>query len=233
MDIANKVIIVTGASMGIGESLARLLHERGARVVLAARSREKLAALAKELPGSLAIETDMREGRAVAALIDEAHQHFGRIDALVNNAAQGLYGEVERLDPEAFLSVWRLNVEGPLIAMQHAIARMRAEGGGTIVNISSMVSKNYIPRLGGYAATKYALNCLSLTARQELERDNIIVSVVYPGLTDTEFGQNAVRSDNSMVSRNRDGMPGADSPEFVAERILYALESGEPEVYMR
>jgi len=157
----------------------------------------------------------------------------GRIDALINNAGQGLYGEVERVDPGAYQSIWQLNVVGPLLAMQQVVPRMRAEGGGAIVNISSMVSKNYYTRLGGYASTKYALNALSLTARQELERDRIMVSVVYPSLTDTEFGKNSIRNDDSMVSRNRAGMPLADSPEHVAERIAYALESGDAEVFMR
>lgn len=176
---------------------------------------------------------DMTVPSDIKALIDETQQHFGRIDALVNNAGRGLYSEVELIDPDAYRHIFELNVMGPLIAMEHTIPRMRAQGGGSIVNISSMVSKAYIPRLGAYASTKYALNALSLTARDELAQDNITVSVVYPGLTDTQFGANAIRSDESMVSRNREGMPGADSPEHVAERIAYALESGDAEVYMR
>lgn len=233
MELHNNVILITGASMGIGEAAARLLHGRGARVALAARSKSRLDALARELPGALAIEADMTNASDIKTMVDGAHQHFGRIDALVNNAGRGLYGEVERINPQAYREILELNVLGPLIAMQQIVPRMRAQGGGSIVNISSMVSRAYIPRLGAYASTKYALNALSLTARQELEQDNIVVSVVYPGLTDTNFGANAVRNDDSMVARNRPGMPGADSPEHVAERIAYALESGDAEVFMR
>lgn len=233
MELHNNVILITGASMGIGEATARLLHSRGARVALAARSKSRLDALARELPGALAIEADMTNASDIKTMVDGAHQHFGRIDALVNNAGRGLYGEVERVSPQAYREILELNVLGPLIAMQQIVPRMRAQGGGSIVNISSMVSRAYIPRLGAYASTKYALNALSLTARQELEQDNIVVSVVYPGLTDTNFGANAVRNDDSMVARNRPGMPGADSPEHVAERIAYALESGDAEVFMR
>jgi short-subunit dehydrogenase len=238
VDINSKVIIVTGASMGIGEATARLLHGRGARLALVARSKDKLNALARELEGSLVIEADMREPREIAEMIDTAYQHFGRIDALINNAGRGIYGAVEHVDKDAYADIFALNVLGPLVAMQQVVPRLRAQGGlpgqgGAIVNISSMVSKNYFINLGAYASTKYALNALSLTARQELEPDHIVVSVVYPGLTDTDFGKNAVRTDESMVSRNRAGLPGADSPEHVAERIAYALESGDAEVYMR
>jgi len=233
MDINGKVIILTGASYGIGEAAARLLHGRGARLALVARSKDKLNALARELEGSFVIETDMREPREIAEMIDTAYQHFGRIDALINNAGRGIYGAVEHVDKDAYADVWQLNVVGPLVAMQQVAPRLRAQGGGAIVNISSMVSKNYFTNLGAYASTKYALNALSLTARQELAQDNIIVSVVYPGLTDTDFGKNAIRTDESMVSRDRAGMPGADSPELVAGRIAYALESGDAEVYMR
>ncbi len=232
MDIKDKVIIVTGASMGIGAATAKLLSERGARLVLAARSKDKLDALAREIPNSLVIETDMRDPRAIAEMIDEAHQHFGRIDILINNAGRGIYGAVEHVDKDAYADVWQLNVMGPLVAMQQVIPRMRAQGGGMIINISSMVSKNAYPNLGAYASTKYALNALSLTARTELEQDNIVVSLVHPGLTDTDFGKNSVRTDESNVARNRAGMPGADSPEHVADRIAYAIESGEEEVYM-
>lgn len=235
MDIKDKVIIVTGASMGIGEATARLLDERGARLVLAARSEEKLRALTNTLRNAIAIPTDMREVREIAEMVDQARQHFGRIDALVNNAGRGLYGTVESINLEAYADILGLNVVGPLVAMQRVVPLMRAEGGGSIVNISSMVSKNYFQNLGGYASTKYALNALSLTARSELEADNIVVSVVYPGLTDTNFGANAYtnnRAAESMTPRNRPGMPGADSPEHVATRVVYALESGDAEVFM-
>ena len=110
---------------------------------------------------------------------------------------------------------------------------MKSQGGGTIVNVSSMVSKAYYSYLGAYASTKYALNALSLTARAELENDNIIIGVVHPGLTDTDFGVNAIKSDEtarSMQSRRREGMPVPDSPEHVAEKILFAIESGQAEV---
>ncbi len=234
MNPNNKVIIVTGASSGIGLATAKLLAKEGAKVVLAARSKEIIEKLGKELPGSLAVATDMTKPEDIENMISETHKKFGRVDALINNAGQGIYGAIENVDPEAYRKVFELNVVGPLIAMQKVIPIMKQQGGGTIINISSMVSKNYFPMLGAYASTKYALNALTLTARAELQKDNIIVSLVHPTLTLTDFGKNAVKSDvvaQGMESRNRPNMPTADTAEYIAERILLTLQTGKAEMY--
>lgn len=108
---------------------------------------------------------------------------------------------------------------------------MRAQGGGMIVNISSRVSKNYYPNISAYASTKYALNAISLTAREELKKDNIIVGVIYPGVTDTDFRKNAiVGGDPDFTARARDtGIP-VGAPDQVAEKILEQIRSEEAEV---
>ncbi len=234
MQIKNKIAIVTGASMGIGQATARLLAEKGATVVLAARSVDKLEAIAKDIPNSLVIPTDMTDSESIINLMDETLEKFGRVDILVNNAGRGLYAPVESFDVNDYREIFELNVIGPLIAMQEAIPIMRKQGGGRIVNISSMVSKNYFPYLGGYASTKYALNALSLTARAELAEDGIIVSVVHPGLTDTEFGVNAIKTPETeeMAPRNREGMPAPDSAEYVAGKIIENIENDAAEQYM-
>ena len=234
MDIKGKVIIVTGASMGIGEATARALATRGARVVVAARSADKLEKLAQALPDGLAVVTDMTDPASIKHLVQATMERYGRIDVLVNNARQGIYGEVENVDVSAYQKVITLNVLGPLRAMQEVIPIMRQQGGGMIVNISSMVSKAYYPYLGAYASTKYALNALALTARAELEKDNIIVSVVHPGMTATEFGAHVVKSDvvaTGMQSRRREGLPEPDSVAYVAGKIAEAIERGQAEVY--
>jgi short-subunit dehydrogenase len=130
-----------------------------------------------------------------------------------------------------YKNIVQLNVIGPLIAMQQVIPIMREQGSGHILNISSRVSKNYFPYLGAYASTKYALNCISLTARAELEKDNIIVNVMHPGLTETGFGKNSIKSQGSeQLFAGRADMPEADSAEHVANRILEAIESERAEV---
>ena len=116
-----------------------------------------------------------------------------------------MYGPIETVDLESYRSIMDLNVYGALLAMQAVIPIMRKQGSGMIVNVSSLVSKNHFLYLSAYASTKCALNALSLTAREELVKDGIIVSIIYPKLTATDFGQNAVgaRPDLSGAHKKR------------------------------
>jgi short-subunit dehydrogenase len=230
MQVNDKIAIVTGASGGIGLALARELAREGATVVLAARSADKLKKLEQEIPGSFAIPTDMRKAEDIRNLVHCTKEKFGRIDILVNNAGQGLLANVEFVNLDDYRAIMELNVFSVLLAMQEAIPIIRQQGGGTIINVSSMVSKNYFPRLAAYASTKYALNALSLTARQELAKDNIVVSVFHPKMTATEFGGNALGETYSSSS----GRPGmqVDTAEAVAARMVEQIESGEAEVNM-
>lgn len=230
MQIKDKIAIVTGASGGIGLAAARLLAQKGAKVVLAARSADKLKQLEKEIPGALAVPADMRKPDDIRNLVQQAERKFRRIDILVNNAGQGLRAPVASIDRKDYREVMELNVFAVLEAMQTVIPIMRKQGGGTILNVSSLVSKNYFPELGGYASTKYALNALSLTARQELASDNIIVSVFHPKMTATGFGQNA-RGEKYHSAAGRPGMT-VDTPQAVAEKIVGLIESGEAEAQM-
>lgn len=230
MELQNAVVIVTGASSGIGRAVAQILHARGAQVVLAARSAEKLRALEAELPGSLAVPTDMRKSANIIDLIETVREKFGRVDILINNAGQGLRSAVADVDMEDYRTIMELNVFSVVEAMQAVIPIMRKQGRGMILNVSSMVSKNYIPYISAYASTKYALNAISLTARQELAGDGITVSVFYPKMTATDFGANA----RGQTYDSRAGRPGvsADTPEEVAEAIAEQIETEAAEASM-
>jgi len=236
MDIKNKVVIVTGASEGIGEAIARKLAHAGAKVVLAARNDEKLAKLAHELPGSVAVHTDMTQQADIQNLIDRAMEVDGRIDILINNAGQGMYSPAESIDIDKYKHIMNLNVYAPLYAMQLVIPKMREEGGGMILNISSRVSKNYYPNLSAYASTKYALNAISLTARTELEKDHIVVSVFHPKMTATSFGKNSVNARPEAATAYADQARArgleVDTPEQVADKVLEQIKSEEPEASM-
>jgi short-subunit dehydrogenase len=236
MEIKNKVIIVTGASDGIGEAVAKKLAHAGAKVVLAARSDEKLAKLAHELVGSVAVHTDMTQQADIQNLIDRTMEIDGRVDVLINNAGQGMMGPMENIDIDKYKHIMNLNVYGPLYAMQLVIPKMRAEGGGMILNISSRVSKNYYPNLSAYASTKYALNAISLTAREELKKDNIIVSVFHPKMTATSFGKNSVgaKPEAAAVYAEQARARGleVDTAEQVADKILELIKSEAPEAEM-
>lgn len=229
MDIKNKVIIVTGASGGIGLAAARLLSEHEAHVVLVARSTEKLQELAKEIPNSFAVTADMRDEIAIRQMISQVHSHYGRIDCLVNNAGQGMHVSVENTNLDQFRSIFELNVIGVLAAMQAVIPLMRSQAeGGVIVNISSGLTKRIVPTVGPYASTKFALNAISLTARMELAKDNIRVGLVFPGITATDFFKNTISHEMSHSERLK--MMPMDTAEAVAEKIVEAIRTEEAEV---
>ena len=238
MDINGKVTIITGASAGIGLATARLFAAEGARLVLAARSQDKLESLAAELRQqsheALPIRTDVRDQAAVKRMVAQAQQHFGRIDILINNAGQSAAGTVAEISPEHFRQIIELNLYGAIYAIQAVAPVMRLGGGGLIINISSMVSKMHIPGLSAYASSKAALNSLSDTARAELAADNIRVVTVYPRTTATDFGKNAL-GDPQLRQQQRTHAAAArppDPPEFVAGRILLAAQTEPAEQYM-
>jgi short-subunit dehydrogenase len=242
MNIQDQVVIITGASEGIGAATARLLAKHDAKVVLAARSLEKLNVLKGEIEGSggtaLAIQTDMRKPDDIKALVRQTHAQLGRVDVLINNAAQALGGPIEHLNLESYQQILELNIFGVLRAMQAVIPIMRAQGGGLILNVSSMVSKMALRGIGGYASTKYALNGLSATARAELTPDNIRVILVYPRITATAFVQNGIGYGGFGVARPQGGNPNAapgmviDSAEAVAGKILDAIQNEPAEQFM-
>jgi len=229
MEIQGKVVIVTGASTGIGLATARLFAQKGAKVALVARSTDKLTALATELPESFVVTADMSDEAAVQVMVKQVHEHYGRIDILVNNAGRGMHVPIEQANLQDYRNIFELNVVGVLCAMQAVIPIMRQQGGGVIINISSGLSKRIVPGVGPYASTKYALNALTLTARLELAPDNIRVGLMIPGLTATDFVKNAIRLPGATFDRSR--LMQVDTAEHVAEKILEAVQTEAAEVY--
>src|SRR4029077_1386989 len=154
MQIKDGVFIVTGASSGIGLSTATALSERGAKVALLARSSDALQELAQKLPGSLPVTVDITQFDRVREAIGTVHQHYGRVDGLVNNAGRSYAAAVEEIDPGLFDEIFHLNVLGPIVAMQAVIPLMRAQGGGIIVNINSGTAFMTVPQYSVYSASK-------------------------------------------------------------------------------
>jgi short-subunit dehydrogenase len=232
MDIADRVIIITGASSGIGLATARHLSTLGARLVLAARDGDTLRTLETELPGSVAFPTDVTKPKEAARLVEETLARFGQIGVLVNNAGRGMAKPVEHIDLDEYAQLLELNVLAPLRLMQLVIPRMREQGEGQIVNISSQASTKYIPFIAGYASTKSALNNLSLTAREELAKDGITVSIVKPGIVDTDFGQNTPSPEPNALRRGPDGnlLPHVIAPTAVAAAVADVIRSGNAEL---
>jgi NADP-dependent 3-hydroxy acid dehydrogenase YdfG len=183
MQIQGSVVVVTGASSGIGLATARSFARAGTKVVLAARSSETINAVAEELRElgyeALALTTDVRDQTQVQHLIDATCDYYGHLDILINNAALGSAAFVADEPVDHFRQLFNVNVFGPLYAMQAAIPRMRQHGGGLIMNVSSGASRAAIPGLAAYGASKAALDLVSNTARKELATENIRVITVY------------------------------------------------------
>ena len=228
--LKGKVAVVTGASSGIGEATARALAGRGAAIVLAARAEEKLRFLAREISAAgghaLPVKTDVTDRDSVEAMIERTIEEFGSLDILVNNAGLGLSGRVEDLRTDDLRYLFEVNLVGPLICVQVALPRMNR--GGRIINVSSVVGKRAIPKVGGYCATKSALNALSDTLRVELATQGITVTSIYPGTTRTAFRENSRRTKDEK----RGWRPRGVTPEKVAQKISVAAESGGRDVYV-
>jgi short-subunit dehydrogenase len=228
--LKGRVAVVTGASSGIGEATARELASRGAAVVLASRDAGKLEALRREISASggraLAVKTDISDAGSVEAMVREAVEAFGSIDVLVNNAGLGLSGRIAELRAEDLRYIFEVNTIGPLNCIQAALAHMPR--GGRIINVSSVVGRRSIPKVGGYCATKFALNALSDALRVEVADRGITVTSVYPGTTRTAFRENSRRTKDEK----RGWRPKGVTPGKVAEKIADAAEKGPRDVYV-
>lgn len=227
MDLRTTAVLLTGASSGIGLATAKALAERGARLALVARNAEKLAAAALDLDGAVAITADVTDPDQAGRAVREAVTKLRRIDVLINNAGRTMFSPVEAINLELYRELLELNVIAPLRLMQLVAPIMRGQGGGTILNVSSMVTRTNIPMIGGYSSTKYAMNSLTLTAREELAKDGIRVCLIRPGLVDTEFGANTAMPEPDALRRTESGELHAyvHSSEAVAAKILELLDS--------
>jgi NAD(P)-dependent dehydrogenase (short-subunit alcohol dehydrogenase family) len=222
LDLTGRVVVVTGASSGIGEATARALHEAAAIPVLAARREDRLSRLSEQLGGALAVPTDVTDPAARENLVRATLDRHGRIDGLVNNAGVALHAMLAEVDLAEFSALLQLNVVSALGMMQAVLPAMRNQGGGRIVNISSGTTRMAPPTVGGYAAAKAALNMLGEVARKEWAADGIVVSTVLPSLTATEFGGGIYKLGDEII-------PGfyVQSAGYVGRVVVRALRTGE------
>lgn len=225
VELAGRTVVVTGASSGIGEATARLLHAAGAYPVLAARRAGRLAGLSEELGGALAVPTDVTDDVQVRRLVAAALERYGRIDGLVNNAGASLPGPIAEVDVAEYRGILDLNVASLVGVTQAVLPAMRERGFGRIVNVSSGTTRRVATGVGAYAATKAAVNMVSAVLREELAADGIAVSLLLPSVTATEFG-NGIFKDGVPP---RPGMV-VHRPEYVAGVVLRLLRTGEDTV---
>ncbi len=230
--MSEQVVVITGASSGIGAALAVELAERQDRVVLVARRAEALAAVAEQCQGRAhPVVADMTRRADVQRVVADAMTAFGRIDAWVNNVGQGITRAPSELTDEDIDEVMRVNVKSALYGMQAVLPHFKARGSGHIVNVSSMLGRIpfAIPR-SAYCGAKHFLNALTATIREEVQATHpgIQFSLVSPGVVRTDFGLNARHG--GPDSRT---FPGSQSAEKVAQVIAAVLVTRAPDVYTR
>jgi NADP-dependent 3-hydroxy acid dehydrogenase YdfG len=198
-NIEGKVVVITGASSGMGEAAAQHLAAQGANVVLGARRIERLQSLADELNNqggkALAVETDVTDPNQVQRLVDEAVQTYGRVDVIINNAGLMPHSPLERLKIDDWNRMIDVNIKGVLYGIAAVIPYMKEQKSGHIINVSSVAGHKV--RAGGvvYAATKHAVRVISEGLRQEVKPYNIRTTVISPGAVDTELPSSATEPD--------------------------------------
>jgi hypothetical protein len=198
MDIKGKVVIVTGASSGIGEATARQFGKVGAKVVIAARRVDKLQALAQEINGmgngakTLVVQADLSKLEDIQTMVNRTLEEFGRIDVLVNNAGFGRLDWLENLDPVKDIQAQiDVNVMGVIQTTRQVLPVMIKQRSGNIINMCSMAGLIGTPTYTIYAASKHAVHGFSEALRREVKPWGIDVSLIYPGGVVTEFAQHA------------------------------------------
>jgi short-subunit dehydrogenase len=230
--LRDQVVVITGASQGIGRETALQLAVSGASVVVAARNEEalrELAAQVERLGGQAEpVVTDVAEYDQVERLAQRAVERFGRIDTWVNNAAVSIYATVEQLEPDEMERLLRVNLLGPMYGSKAAVARMKPRGEGTIINVGSALSERAIPLQSAYVASKHGLQGFSEALRLELLHENagIDVVLILPSSMNTPLFNFA----RSKLGVQPMPVPPVYEPRVVAEAICHAAEHGGREI---
>src|SRR3984893_13550923 len=231
MELSGKVVVVTGASMGIGEAIAKIFADHGASVVMLSRDASRVEAARGRVGYSertLAMACDVRHREDVDRAIGLTMHHFQRIDVWVNNAGHGLLDSVAQVDMAACREMFDTNFFGAVMAMQAVIPVMRQQGTGSIVNISSVAGHIPLPFHAAYSATKFALNAMGKAAGAELKKDGIHVLTVCPGYVRTGFSENAIRGNE--LKRVRPASVKGVTAERVARATLQGYVKRKREV---
>lgn len=231
-----KVVVITGASAGIGAAVARELGRRGHALVLSARNEDALREVAAECGDAVhVVRADVTSRADVERLRDEALAAFGRVDVWINNAGRGISRSVLELtgaDVDAMISV---NVKGPLYGMQAIIPHFQERGSGHLINVSSFLGRVPIATVrSAYSASKAALNTLTANLRMDLRArwPGIHVSLVMPGIVTTAFAANALGSTPGQAGGVRPtGAMAPQTPEEVATIIAGLVDDPRPEIY--
>ena len=228
-DFEGKIVVITGASSGLGEAAARFLAARGASVALGARRVDRIRALADELTRgggkALAVSTDVTRRDDVQALVDAAVRTYGRIDVMINNAGLMPQSPLERLKVDDWDRMIDVNIKGVLYGIAAALPYMKQQKAGHIINVSSVAGHKI--RAGGavYSATKHAVRVISEGLRQEVKPYNIRTTVISPGAVDTELPNSITEPD--IAENIRRVYQFAIPAESFARAVAFAMAQPE------
>ncbi|WP_422132775.1 MULTISPECIES: SDR family oxidoreductase [unclassified Endozoicomonas] len=218
--MTKPLVVITGASSGIGEAIARQFSAQGHALLLLARRIEKLEALG--LPNTLCRKVDVTDREAFYAAVDEAESVYGETDCLVNNAGVMLLGNANEQDPAEWDQMIRVNVNGVLNGIGAVIGKMKKRRGGTIINLSSIAGIKGFPNHMAYCGTKFAVHGLSETLREEVADDNVRVITLAPGAVETELLSHTTSSDiREGYESWKDSMGGVIHPEDIASCVNF------------
>jgi short-subunit dehydrogenase len=230
-ELQGKVAVVTGASMGIGEAIAKIFANAGASVVLLSRDTERTEAARARIghtERALALACDVRNREEIDRVVSLTLHHFKRIDVWINNAGHGILDSIANVDMAAVRETFETNFFGALEAMQAVIPVMKQQGSGTIINVSSVAGHIPLPFHAVYSATKFAMNAIGKGSRIELKSSGINVMTVCPGYVRTAFGANAVKG--TEQKQVRPASVRGISAERVANAVLQGYLKGKREV---
>lgn len=225
--LEGKVALVTGASSGIGEATALALAQAGAKVAVFARREDRVDALVERITQSggraLALVGDVSDETDIQNQFEKAHDTFGRLDILINNAGIMLLGDIDGADTSEWRTMMNTNVLGLMYATHAVLPFMKEQGGGHIVNISSVAGRTARAGAGVYNASKWAVNAFSEALRQECVPDNIRVTIIEPGAVATELPSHVT---DPTAKEQTDSFYGSITnlaSEDIAASILYAV----------
>lgn len=227
MALQGKVVVITGASSGIGALTAQMLGKRGAIPILLARSEDKLKETAAGIPGVFGLYAcDVTDEDQVQRTFADIFSVYGRIDILLNNAGYGKFAAFTDMEPQEFDDMMDVNYMGTVRCTKAVVPHMLERGSGQIVNVASMAGKIGTARSVAYTATKHAVLGFTNALRQELRKQGIIVSAVNPGPIATEFFRTADPSGSYEKSVARMMM----TPEHVSKKIVKLIDRGKEEI---
>lgn len=228
--IAGKVVVITGASSGLGEATARRLAAEGAKVVLGARRADRITALADELNAAgyvvRAVATDVTDRTQVANLVDAAVREFGHIDVMLNNAGLMPLAPLERLKIDEWDQMIDVNVKGVLYGIAAALPHMQARKSGHIINVSSVYGHVVDPGAAVYCATKFAVRALSEGLRKEVKPYNIRTTVISPGAVATELLEHISEKDIREGTKDFVATIAVEADTF-ARMVAFAMSQPE------